>query len=276
MRAITLLTDFGTRDAYAGVMRGAILSVNPSASIVDICHDVPPQDIMAGAFLLGSAYAFFPRETVHVAVVDPGVGTRRRIVLLVTPSAFFLAPDNGLLTFVVGDVRGRPLRSRAAFGATRRVLVPHGCTAYAVTEPRYWRRPVSTTFHGRDIFAPVAAHLSQGTPPDAFGRPISTLVCLSLPPLNQEPDGAVRGHILHVDRFGDLVTDLRSSDMPGGRITVDVAGRVVRGVRRTYAEATGLVAVVGSAGYLEIALRDGDAAQTLGVRRGDPVTVRRT
>lgn len=275
MRAITLLTDFGTRDAYVGAMKGAILSVSPAASIVDICHDVPPQDIMTGAFLLGSACASFPQGTVHVAVVDPGVGTRRRIVLLVTPSAFFLAPDNGLLTFVVGDARGRLPRSRAGFGATRRVAVPRGCTAYAVTEPRYWRRPVSTTFHGRDIFAPVAAHLSLGTPPDAFGRRVATLACLSLPLLVRTPDGAVRGHILHVDRFGDLVTDLRTSDMPGGRIVVDVAGQRIQGARRTYAEATGLVAVVGSAGYLEIALRDGDASRALGVRRGDPVTVRR-
>ncbi len=275
MRAITLLTDFGTRDAYVGAMKGAILSVNPAASIVDICHDVPPQDIMAGAFLLGSACESFPQGTVHAAVVDPGVGTRRRIVLLVTPSAFFLAPDNGLLTFVVGDARGRLVRSRADFGATRRVAVPRGCTAYAVTEPRYWRRPVSMTFHGRDIVAPVAAHLSRGTPPDTFGGRVATLACLSLPLLDRTPDGAVRGCILHIDRFGDLVTDLRPSDMPGGRIVVDVAGRHIRGAMRTYGQAKGLMTVVGSAGYLEIALRDGDAARALGVRRGDSVTVRR-
>ncbi|MDO8531858.1 MAG: SAM-dependent chlorinase/fluorinase [Dehalococcoidia bacterium] len=275
MRVITLLTDFGTRDAYVGAMKGAILNVSPSVAIVDICHDVPPRDILAGAFLLGGAYASFPPETVHVAVVDPGVGTRRRAVLLVTPSAFFLAPDNGLLSFVLGDIRGRPLRTRAAFGSPRRVIVPRGCAAYALTEPRYWRHPVSSTFHGRDIFAPVAGHLSQGMQPDAFGHPVSTLACLSFPPLGRQPDGAIQGHVLYVDRFGNLVTDLRPSDLPGRDVTVDVAGRRIRGVRRTYAEATGLVAIAGSAGYLEVALRDGDAARTLGAHVGDLVTVRR-
>ena len=275
---ISLTTDFGTAGGYVGAMKGVILSIDPGIALVDISHDVPPQDIAHGAFVLGSAYRYFTTGTVHVAVVDPGVGTSRRPVLVVTPAGMFLAPDNGLLTYVLADHQGPGPQTGA--GATCEgdfmqpviMPVPEGCSAYVLTRSAYWRHPVSDTFHGRDVFAPVAAHLSHGVPPHRMGDPVEEIVFLD-PLRSGSHGGMVEGQIIFVDHFGNLVSNIRSSHLPGGGVEVEVGGTVVHGLIRTYAETKGLAALVGSHGYLEIAERNGNAAVRLGVGVGGRVRV---
>lgn len=267
---VTLLTDFGLSDAYVGAMKGVVLGINPQATLVDITHEVSPQNVLQGAFLLGTAWRHFPPGTIHVAVVDPGVGTERRALLLAGHGHLFLAPDNGLLTFVLpGDAPGaapfQPFRARC----------PEGFCAYALTNPRYWRNPVSATFHGRDVFAPVAGHLSLGLAVTELGEPVDTLVRLVIPPLQQRDDYLV-GHVLHIDQFGNVVTTVPETALAsGGGVEVEAGGTKIHGLARTYAEAHGLAALVGSHGYLEIALTNGSAARMLGVKVGDEARVKR-
>ena len=179
---ITLLTDFGTRDSYVAEMKAVILRLNPQAAIVDVTHEVAPQAVAEGAVVLGRAFRVFAPDAIHVAVVDPGVGTDRSAILLVTPEGRFLAPDNGLLTYAV---REAPEYEEAIAGAgflqTVSMPVPAGCAAYRLSNEALWRKPVSDTFHGRDVFAPVAAHLSLGLPPHEVGDPVESLTCLSIP-----------------------------------------------------------------------------------------------
>jgi S-adenosylmethionine hydrolase len=275
---ISLTTDFGTAGGYVGAMKGVILAIDPDIALVDISHDVPPQDIAHGAFVLGSAYRYFTAGTVHVAVVDPGVGTSRRPVLVVTPAGRFLAPDNGLLTYVLADhqgpgsLTGAGASGQGEFMQPVAMPVPEGCSAYVLTRSAYWRHPVSDTFHGRDVFAPVAAHLSRGVPPHRMGDPVEELVCLDL--LRPETHGGmVEGQIIFVDHFGNLVSNIRSSHLSGGGVEVEVGGTVVSGLSRTYAETEGVAALVGSHGYLEVAERNGNAADRLGVGVGGRVRV---
>ena len=267
---ITLLTDFGNADAYVGVMKGVILGIDPSATVVDLTHDVPPQDILQGAFLLGTAWQAFPAGTIHVAVVDPGVGTDRRALLVQGGGHTFLAPDNGLLSFVLprDEGKGDPFQPYTG-------QVPKGYTAHSLTNQRYWRHPVSTTFHGRDIFAPVAAHLSTGVPADELGEGVTTLVRLAVtePRWNREE---LAGLVMHIDRFGNVVTSIPEALTNGGQVlTIELGGQSIQGLVATYGAGVGLVALIGSNGYLEIAVRDGRAAQLLGVKVGDEVRVRR-
>ncbi len=267
---ITLLTDFGLADAYVGAMKGVVLAANPQATLVDLTHDVPPQDVLQGAFLLGTAWHYFPAGTIHVAVVDPGVGTERRALLLEAHGHLFLAPDNGLLTFILpSQDADTPLHQPYRAG------LPQGFRAYTLTNSRYWRHPVSATFHGRDIFAPVAAHLSQGLAPKDAGDPMDSLIRLAIPvPIWR--DDRLAGHVLHVDRFGNVVTTLLEAALAGWEsLVLEVGGTTVRGLVHTYAEADGLAALIGSHGYLEIAMSNGSAAQVLGVKVGDEVRVRR-
>jgi S-adenosylmethionine hydrolase len=264
---ITLTTDFGLSDPYVAAMKGVILGINPRALLIDATHDVRPQQIVQAAFLTQATWPHFPDGAIHLAVVDPGVGTGRRAVALETPRGCFLGPDNGVLSAALPD-DVRPARTAAA------AVLPPGYRAYAITDPRYMLRPVSATFHGRDLFAPAAAHLSLGVPIGGLGERLDAIT--ALPPLRAQraPDGALHGRVLHIDRFGNAITDIRAGDLPAQEFTVELGRRRVPGLVRTFDEATVLSALVGSSGYLEIAVRGGHAAHELGVEIGDAAVLR--
>lgn len=253
---ITLLTDFGTADYFVGAMKGVILSLNAQAHIIDITHEIPPQDIRAGAFTLLAAYRDFPPQTIHVAVVDPGVGSRRRPILVASGEQFFVGPDNGLFSYIY----------------EREVK----CRVFHLTREKYFCHPVSATFHGRDVFAPVAGALSNGVEPAELGDEIIDYVRLDpLAPKTFE-DGTIEASIIHVDRFGNCVTNLTREHLPERMIArrprLIINGNEITAFRRFYAEkdsASGeLFAIWGSAGFLEIAAFLESAAQMLGARRG--------
>lgn len=283
MAIITLTTDFASADAYVGAMKGVILSINPQAIIVDLCHSVAAQNVVEGAFLLGTAFPFFPRDTIHVVVVDPGVGSSRQAVLLTTPSSRFLAPDNGVLSYVLEELLG-PMEPAASVDAeTLSPYAPRGLTltprkltqdlhAVVLTNAHYWLPTVSTTFHGRDVFAPVAAHLSLGTPPCQFGQPLDRLLAFPIPRPTATEQGLM-GQVLHIDGFGNVITNIKESDLLGGPSVFLVAGQRITGLSTAYAAGGSLLALVGSSGYVEVAARNGSAAHRLGVQVGDAVTV---
>ncbi len=257
---VTLLTDFGRGDVYAGLLHGVILGIVPHLRVVDLTHDVAPQAVLEAAFLLESAYRYFPPGTVHLAVVDPGVGTARPLIAMEAGPAFFVAPDNGLLT-VVWQGLGDGERTAA------RIV--------ELTEPGFWLPQVSSTFHGRDILAPVAAHLAAGRPLEEVGRPRQGLMLLPEAQPTIAPNGTVQGRIVHVDRFGNCGTNIPAGSL-GSASVVTAGGHPVGWLRRTYADvAPGQpLALAGSDGRLEIAVREGSAAEALGLRVGDPVGVR--
>ena len=271
---ITLTTDFGLSDAYVAAMKGVILGINPEAKLIDICHTIKPQNISQAAFVLSTAYHFFPQKTVHLAVVDPGVGTERRAIILRTPSADFVAPDNGILSYVVQDSSTELATDND--NLQQRELEPK-LEAVAITKSQFWRTPVSPTFHGRDIFAPVAALLSLGFPPINFGEAITSLTMLPLPQPYQRPDGSLMGHILHIDNFGNLITSIKSSDLPPAKepIAIEIGGQVISELSRTYAEGRGLLALIGNSGYLEVSLRGGSASTFLDAEVGGEVKLKR-
>lgn len=259
MPVVALLTDFGLQDEFVGVMHGVILGVHPRAQIVDLCHVVPPGDCRRAAYLLQWAFPYFPQGTVHVAVVDPGVGTGRRILCAQAHGQLFLAPDNGVLTLVLAAAR-RP-------------------RVYEVREPRYWRPTVSATFHGRDIFAPVAAHLARGLDPARLGPRATTWHHLEFPAVRRRR-GRFEATVVDIDRFGNLTTNLDAACLSRGRarlasLVVRVKGRVIRATGRTYgdARAGALTAMMSSRGLLEIAVRGGSAARRLRARVGDRVVL---
>jgi S-adenosylmethionine hydrolase len=271
---ITLTTDFGYDDAYVAAVKGAILSINPEANIIDINHSIKPQDILQAAFILSVAYRYFPKQTVHMAIVDPGVGSERRGIILKTPSAIFVAPDNGILSYIIDDlfsVESRSLTEQSH--DLKEIVFKKGLEAAAITDPRFWRHPVSSTFHGRDIFAPVAAGLSLGISPYEFGEKINSLHVLPIPKPSLDPEGNLVGRVLHVDRFGNLITNIKSSDLPGKDIVIEVAGHCIQGISDYYAQNKGIMAIVGSSGYLEVSLRDGSARDFLGAMLGDEIKV---
>lgn len=272
-RAITLTTDFGDRDPYVGIMKGVILGINPLAHLVDLCHQVTPQGVAEAAFMVGISHGYFPQGTIHLVVVDPGVGSERRSIILATPSAFFVAPDNGVLSYVIHEALAENGPRTWGQGQPTAVELEAPLRAVAITNPRYWLSPVSATFHGRDIFAPVAAHLSLGTPLDAFGEEVASVLCLPPPHPQPQPDGSLSGHVLHVDGFGNLITDIREKHLPDGPFHLQVAGRSIQGLSPYYAAEERLMAVVGSSGYVEVAVRQGSAARLLGVGRGEAVRV---
>ena len=263
---IALLTDFGVRDTYVGELKGAVLSINPSATIVDITHHIPPQDVRAGAFMLGNAVAAFPVGTVFVAVVDPGVGSERRPVLVETPQGAFVAPDNGLLSRVIWLDEHHAAPSSSASSP-----LPPGVKAWHLTNPANWREVVSNTFHGRDVFAPAAAHYAAGVPASAMGEPATDLWRLLFPrPKLQE--GVVTGEVVYMDHYGNLVTNISAHMLPPEAL-VEIAGQRIAGLSRHYDAAKPLVAMVGSHDTLEIAKPGGSAAEALGVERGATVRV---
>jgi S-adenosylmethionine hydrolase len=247
---ITLLTDFGVADTYVGQMKASILGVARSSSIVDLTHAVPPQDVFAGAFLLWTAVESFPPGTLHVAVVDPGVGsTRRPMAVLTRRGDILVGPDNGLLMPAAQRLGGID-------------------AAVSLSERKFWRDQTSSTFHGRDIFAPVAGHLALGVRLSDLGPRVDGLVNLNLP----EPNG-LDGQVLHTDTYGNLVTNFAVHALPP-RLTVRLGPHVIPRADHYAAAAPGeLLALVGSAGLLEISVRDGSAAQLTGARRGTPVSL---
>ena len=258
---ITLTTDFGLTESYAAAVKGAILSINSQAVIVDITHQVPPQNIRQAAFVLSTVYKDFPSQTIHLVIVDPGVGTNRRAIILKTPRYFFVAPDNGVLSYIIRQ-------SHTDFEAKS------GWQAVAITNSKYWRSPVSSIFHGRDIFAPVAAHLSLGVPVKEFGEVISSLTVLPFAEPHIAPNGSLIGQVIHIDSFGNLITNIKETDLPAGEIIIRIGSQIITGLSRAYAEGEKLVALIGSSGYLEIALREGNAAVHLRSGIGTEVIVR--
>jgi S-adenosylmethionine hydrolase len=260
---VTLLTDFGTADYFVAAVKGVIISANPKVRLIDITHDIPPQDIESAAFTLLAACSAFPEGTIHLAVVDPGVGSERRPLLMQLGKQFFVGPDNGIFSYVC-DRHEEP-------GAKPKF--------FHITNDKIFRQPVSTTFHGRDIFAPVAAALSLGMKPAALGSEITD--CVRLPRLQPAParDGTLVGRIVHIDRFGNCVTNLRQSDLraraTAARFKLTVNAKSITSLRRHYAEAgkEKVFAIWGSAGFLELATANGSAAKILQVKRGDAVKV---
>jgi S-adenosylmethionine hydrolase len=260
MRVITLLTDFGLEDGYVAAMKGVIASVAPEARLVDVTHLVPPQDVAFGRFRLLTAAPFFPPGTIHLAVVDPGVGTARRAVAIRSRSgSCFVGPDNGLL---LGALDADP-----------------PVAAVELSDPGFWRTPTpSATFHGRDVFAPVAGHLARGVTLESLGSALrpEALVKLRLDPWKAVPDGA-EGAIQAVDRFGNLISNVPGTALPeDGAWSASLAGRILDG-HRTYGDVPPgeLVALVGSHGFVEVAVHRGDARSALGARVGDRVRIHR-
>lgn len=257
---ITLTTDYGTSDHLIGTMKGVILRILPGAVIVDINHHVTPFDLLDGALTIGRCYDYFPSRTIHVVVVDPGVGTERCPILVSGEHHYFVAPDNGVLSMV--------------YEREPRVSVRH------ITASHYFLNPVGNTFHGRDIFAPVAAWLGKTGQTEAFGDEISDYVRFPLPRPKREK-GTIKGVVLQVDSFGNLMTNLRAEDLPpaaltDGRIDLQVSGQRVEQFAQTFAHgAPGQpIALLGSSGFLEVAVNRGNAAQLLGIGRGAEVTLR--
>jgi len=270
---ITLTTDFGYDDAYVASVKGAILSVNPEAKIVDITHSIQPQNILQAAFILNDTYRSFPKQTVHVAIVDPGVGSDREGIILKTPSALFVAPDNGVLSYVIDDLVPLQTPLTQPAGKLTRVITKKGLDVVAVSDPRFWRRPVSPTFHGRDVFAPVAAGLSLDIAMYEFGTKVDSLHVLPIPKPSSDDDGSLVGQILHIDRFGNMIANIKSNDLPGKDVTIEVAGCCIEGISKFYAQSKGIMALLGSTGHLEISYRDGSACDFLGAVVGDEVRV---
>jgi len=242
---VSLLTDFGTTDYYVGAVKGAILSANPAVVIADITHEIPPQDVEAGAFTLLAAYKTFPTGTIHLAVVDPGVGSTRRPIIVSANEQFFVGPDNGLFSYIYDRE------------PSHRV--------FHITFDRYFRPSPSSTFHGRDIFAPVAAALSNGVRPQEFGPLINDPVRL--------PSLETPLRIIHIDRFGNCVTNIRRDLFDGRVASLRVNGTIIRKFQNFYGESSGksLFAIWGSAGFLEISVNGGSAAQKLGAKRADVI-----
>lgn len=256
----TLTTDFGTEDGNVGVMKGVILGFNPEACIVDLSHDIPPQNIADAAYVLCRAYNYFPRGTIHVVVVDPGVGSERRAIAAQTPQSVFVAPDNGVLTHVLQELRDD--------GQEIRIV--------DLTNTAYWLPQASSVFHGRDIFAPVAAHLSLGVDIAALGQQIHDLVMLPALRLDLAP-GKITGQVAHIDHFGNLLTNIPASQvLPlGDNITTRVAQREIKRLSKTFSQGNPreLIAYVDSSGHLAIALVNGSAQQFLNSDVGQLVEV---
>ena len=258
---ITLITDFGTVDPYVGIIKGVILGLNKEAKIVDITHEVPPGDIFEAAVILKDASIHFPKGTVHVVVVDPGVGTDRRALVLVTDRFFFVAPDNGLLWPIARETGS--------------------ATFIHLNKTKFFKHPISNTFHGRDIFAPVAAHLSLGVNPFEMGQPINDPEKLELPSPQQKVN-ILKGEILRIDRFGNLITNIDEATLnrflSGGQCSITAGPFRIHGISSAYGNVPigAELAIIGSSGFLEISINQGRASDKIGTREkviGLPVTI---
>ena len=260
---IALMTDFGLRDPFVGIMKGVILGINPSATIVDVCHELDPGDIRSASLVLATAFPYFPAGTVFAAVVDPSVGTRRRAVAAEADDRLVVCPDNGILSWVLHN---HSLRA-----------------AVELSRSEFFLFEVSNTFHGRDVFAPAAAHLSTGVSLEEFGPRVDDLAAFPIPQALAE-DESIEGEVVYVDRFGNLVTNIAHNQLEswrnksaGGRIRIQIGSMEIQGISATYGDAPPghAVAVFGSAGFLEIAVNGGSAAQLLGAAIGSRVLVYR-
>ena len=262
---ITLTTDFGVNDAYVAIMKGVMLRVAPHAQIVDYTHGISPGNVVEAAYLLRSGYRYFPQGTVHVVVVDPGVGSNRRAIALQTPEATFIGPDNGVFSLIVEDAQ------RDWSSQTQMI---------ELTEPRYWLPAISATFHGRDIFAPVGAHMLNGTQLAALGRPIATLTPANRTTPQALGDGVLMGRIVHIDRFGNCITNITQEHLSeqrlGPDVIIEISDQHLAGLFRTYVDGpVGVpMCLLGGSGHLELAVYNGNAAQYLGVDIGDKFRVR--
>jgi S-adenosylmethionine hydrolase len=254
MAIITLLSDFGLRDHFVAAVKGVMLSLNPEVTLVDISHQIPPQDVFTGAFTLSQAYSYFPSGTIHLAIVDPGVGTDRKVLAATAEGHFFVAPDNGILTYI--------MEAHENF------------TAFEVTADHYFRKPVSATFHGRDILAPIAAWISRSIELHQLGPVMNSPVRLQVPALKRVKDALIQGAILAVDQFGNLITNLKPDDVPVP-FKILAGQKEITGFRKTYGEGTPgeIIVVPGSTGYLEIAVKGGSAAAALNLKAGAPIGV---
>jgi S-adenosylmethionine hydrolase len=255
---ITLLTDFGTKDHYVASMKGTILNINPRCSLIDITHHINPHDIREGAFILGNAYSSFPKGTIHLSVVDPGVGSPRKPILFATNNYFFVGPDNGLFTL-----------------ALKRETVRK---AVALTNSKYFLPHVSTTFHGRDLFAPVAASLSLGVKPEDFGPKLDSWVELDFGKPRIRGRKLI-GKILHIDAFGNIISNIDEEQLfpfvTDHSFVVMIGERTLQGLKKGYWEGKRKepMALIGSGGFLEISVRQGSAQRMLRVKKGDPITI---
>jgi S-adenosylmethionine hydrolase len=257
---ITLTSDYGARDAFAASLKGVILKINPQALIIDISNDITPMDIWEGAFTLRSAYSHFPKGTVHLAVVDPGVGSGRKPIVVVTESYYFVGPDNGLFSLIYQEAE--------------RIRVHH------VTANHYFLPSPGPTFHGRDIFAPVAGWLSKGIPSGNFGEEITDYTKLNIP-VPKGTANSIEGHVVHIDRFGNIITNITYSNiqplLPEGAdpgiVTVSITGKEIKGLKKYYAEAKPGEpgAIVNSSGALEIFMFKQNARSALSIKRGEAV-----
>ena len=243
---IALLTDFGTRDYFTGAMKGAILSINKRAQIVDITHEIPPQDIHSASFTLRVCYRDFPAKTIFTAIVDPGVGSDRQAILVETADYYFIAPDNGLLSFIFNEDK------------TFRV--------FELANEKYFKNPVSDTFHGRDIFAPAAAHLSNGVKSVEFGNELNAFVNFEEGKPRKISDNEIEAEIIHTDRFGNLISNLKKEDLPED-FTILINKTRISKIQRFFADEnkSELFMIMGSAGFLEIAAFQDSAAKLLNV-----------
>ncbi len=256
---ITLLTDFGTADYFVPAVKGVILSINPQAQIIDLTHDIPAQDITAAGFTLGACYSNFPAGTIHVAVVDPGVGSSRRAIVIKAGGQLFVGPDNGIFSYI--------------FAKAEQAKV------FRIDREDLFRHPVSATFHGRDVFAPIAAHLSNGFLPENAGGEIFDFVKLEIPrPIAEEANHRTFGSVIHVDRFGNCITNLTEAELPLDQsnqspIKLRFANQQVTQFGSHFAQAkqSKLFAYLGSAGYWEIALWCESASEKFAVSRGSQV-----
>ena len=256
---ITLTTDFGYRDSFAGIMKGVIKRINPDAQVIDLTHGIPPQDIMAAALTLRHSVPYFSDGAIHVVVIDPGVGGARRPLLIESAANYFIGPDNRVLSLAVRN---------------KQKLV------IELTNSEYFLQPAGSTFHGRDIFAPVAAHLSRGVPIRAFGGPPSSIIELHVPEVVRDQN-VLRGEIIYIDGYGNLFTNIDEHDLaslPRNQIHIAVGSTSIRNLKASYdsVEVDQLTAVINSWGVLEIAQYNGNAQQRCGAKVGDKVVVTRT
>ncbi len=251
---ITLLTDFGEINGFVGTMKGVILSINPEAKIVDISHEIPAQDVEAGAFILNNCYRYFPMGTIHVAVVDPGVGSHRKVIAVFSEDYFFIVPDNQVLKYIFH---------------THETL-----TVVEVLNKQYFLNDVSRTFHGRDIFAPIAAHLSNGLNIEQFGPIINDYNRgeIDWPAVN---NSSLIGKIVYVDKFGNLISNIAENLISKPIASIKIGSIIINQLSNSYTEVDigHPLAIIGSSGYLEIAVRNGNAQKQLSIYRGDIVQI---
>jgi len=251
---ITITTDFGTRDGFVAQMKGVILRINPDARIVDVTHDIAPYSIMEAALVLKGIHRHFPDGTIHLAVVDPGVGGARRAIVARSRRRLYVGPDNGLFSLVLTPQQPWEVRQ--------------------IENPEFIAPRPHPTFHGRDIFAPVAAHLSLGAPFEAVGWAVADPVFLSVPEVRRTGN-ELHGEVIHIDRFGNLTTNIESAMIDRRFESVEMRGLAIRGLSRSFCQVLQgqALALINSFGYLEIAVNRGNAAQSLGVSKGEKVTV---